>query len=52
MEKRGVCSGEGEAPKPTEKAAQDAPKIGSDLLSRMSEQQPGVKRDGPQPPKK
>lgn len=37
MEKHGVCKGEGEAPKPTEKTAQEQTKIGTDLLSRMSE---------------
>lgn len=38
MEKRGVCDGEGEAPKPGEKAAQAPTQIGGDLLSRMTEQ--------------
>jgi len=38
MDKTGVCPGEGEAPKPGEKAAQDATKVGGDLLSRMSEE--------------
>ena len=55
MEKTGVCKGEGEEPKPTEKAAQDQPKVGSDLLSKLSEEasKPGVKRgDGPEPGKK
>ncbi len=47
MEKRGVCSGEGEAPKPTEKAAQEQPKIGTDLLSRMSEQAKPAPKDEP-----
>ena len=37
MEKRGVCPGEGEAPKPGEKAAQDQTKVSGDLLSRMAE---------------
>lgn len=55
MEKHGVCKDEGEAPKPTEKAAQDNTKVGGDTLSRMSEQvsQSGVKRnEGPLPGKK
>jgi hypothetical protein len=37
MDKTGVCPGEGEAPKPGEKAAQDATKVGGDLQSRMVE---------------
>lgn len=56
MEKRGVIEGEGEAPKPTEKKADDknTTPIGGDLLSRMSQSSAeGVKRgEGPLPPKK
>lgn len=37
MEKHGVCTGEGDDPKPSEKRAADTTKVGGDLQSRMAE---------------
>lgn len=45
MEKHGVCPGEGEPPKPGEKAAADGTKVGGDLQSRMAEMNAAIAED-------